>query len=150
MSLLILGCGNEFRGDDAAGILAARRFAKLMRDDLTIRECSGEGADLVNAWEGYENVVIIDALKGNDHESGFHLWNPVMSGLPAHWRSASTHSFGVVEAVELARVLGRLPKHLVLVGVVGRDFTLGARISELVSAAVDAVVDRINRVNDLK
>ena len=45
---------------------------------------------------------------------------------PASFRS-STHAFGVGDAVELARALGRLPRRVVVYGVEGADFAAGAR-----------------------
>jgi hydrogenase maturation protease len=56
---------------------------------------------------------------------------------------SSTHSFGVAEAVELARALGRPPARVVVFGIEGRDFTPGEGLSPDVGAAVDEVVRRV-------
>ncbi len=56
---------------------------------------------------------------------------------------SSTHSFGVAEAVELARALGRLPARIVVFGIEGRDFAQGEGLSPDVDAAVDEVVRRV-------
>ena len=53
----------------------------------------------------------------------------------------STHLLGVAEAVELARVLGRLPKALRLVAIEGRNFAHGAKLSPQVEAAVETVTN---------
>ena len=63
--------------------------------------------------------------------------------LPAVFSRSSTHSFGVAEAVELARALGRLPARVVVFGIEGRDFTPGEGLSPDVDAAVDEVVRRV-------
>jgi hydrogenase maturation protease len=55
----------------------------------------------------------------------------------------STHDFGIAEAVELARILGRLPRHLVVYLVEGERFDIGARLSPAVNDAVDRVAENI-------
>ena len=57
--MLIVGCGNRQRGDDAAGILAAEKLSAL---GTTSRVCSGEPAELIEAWEGSDDVIVIDAV----------------------------------------------------------------------------------------
>jgi hydrogenase maturation protease len=63
--------------------------------------------------------------------------------LPARFFRSSTHAFGVGDAVELARTLGRLPSRMVVYGVEGSDFDAGAALSPPVLAAVDNVVRRL-------
>ena len=47
--------------------------------------------------------------------------------LPASSLRTSTHSLGVVEAIELARSLGELPRHVVVFAIEGRSFEPGRR-----------------------
>ena len=63
--------------------------------------------------------------------------------LPGEVARSSTHAFGVAEAVELARSLGRLPRCLVAYLVEGENFAVGAPLSPVVAKAVDEVVERI-------
>jgi hydrogenase maturation protease len=65
--------------------------------------------------------------------------------LPARVFRSSTHAFGVGDAVELSRALGRLPGRLVVYGVDGSDFAAGAALSGPVETAVDGVVEAILR-----
>src|ERR1039457_2451863 len=51
----------------------------------------------------------------------------------------STHAFGVAEAVQLARVLERLPRRLLIYGIEGRRFDLGSAPSVEVVEASDRV-----------
>src|SRR5215207_5591238 len=55
----------------------------------------------------------------------------------------STHAFGVADAIELARTLGRLPARLEIYTIEGADFTAGAGLSPPVAAAVNALTRRI-------
>lgn len=55
----------------------------------------------------------------------------------------SVHAFGVVEAVELSRVLGDIPECLVIYGIEGKEFSHGKILSPEVSEAGEKVTARI-------
>ena len=137
--MLIIGCGNRRRGDDGAGILVAERLRELLLDAETR---TGEAADLIEAWDTVNDVIVIDAVLTGAPAGKVQAWDGRQ--LPASVRSAaSTHGFGVVEAIELARVLNRLPMRLRVYGVEGRRFEPGAEISSEVQRAVEEVAQRI-------
>lgn len=71
----------------------------------------------------------------------------VFDGLPApDFGPSSTHSLGVGQALELARVLGRLPRDLFLVGVeVGRT-GMGAGLTAAVQAAIPHAAGEVRRL----
>ena len=120
MRPLIIGCGNPDRGDDAAGVLAARRLREFGQDAI---EHTGDGLALISLWQGREDVVIIDAA--------------AETGEPVH---RTTHTFGVADGIELARALGLLPARLRVIPILGRRFDMGTPVSKEVAAAIDAVV----------
>ena len=65
-----------------------------------------------------------------------HLWDINSETLPASLRSASTHSFGVIEALDLARTLNRLPAHLHLLGIEIQHCEVGSGFSAPVDRAL--------------
>lgn len=60
--MLVIGIGNEFRSDDGVGILVARAIKQKNLSGVVVIEQSGEGAALMDAWSGAENVAVIDAV----------------------------------------------------------------------------------------
>jgi hydrogenase maturation protease len=74
-----------------------------------------------------------------------HRYDAGEGPLPAQVFRSSTHAFGVGDAVELSRALGRLPARLVVYGVEGSSFAAGAGLSKPVATAVDGVVEAIAR-----
>jgi hydrogenase maturation protease len=53
---------------------------------------------------------------------------------------SGSHQLGFGSAIGLAQALGRLPVRLILHGIQGSDFTLGAGLSDPVAGAIDDLV----------
>jgi hydrogenase maturation protease len=138
--VLILGCGNAARADDAAGLLVVRRLREL---GIDAREHTGEMLSLIDAWCGHEDVVLIDAAVGGAAPGEITVWDACASPLPSGRFRRSTHSLGIAEAVELARALDRLPPRLTLYGIEGTCFDPGRRPSPEVVGAVERLARRI-------
>lgn len=137
--MLIIGCGNRQRSDDGAGILVAERLREL---GIEAETRSGEAADLIEAWKGADDVIVVDAVMTGAPLGTVQAWDgrqPLISNRAA----ASTHGLGVAEAIELARVLNRLPTRLQVYGIEGGRFERGAEISPQVQRAVAEVAGRI-------
>jgi hydrogenase maturation protease len=134
--MLILGCGNRDRGDDAAGVLVAQQLHDL---GLDARICSGQALELIDAWEAADDVIIVDAVMTGGPSGKVWFWEGDRLPLP-EIMSLSTHGFGVAETIRLARLLGRLPKRLRVCGIEGSRFELGSTLSPGVMCAVKEVV----------
>lgn len=142
---LIIGLGNEYRRDDAVGLIVARRLKEAAPEQVRVLEESGEGAALMESWKDAEAVILIDAVRsgakpGILHRLDAHTW-PV----PTRFFHYSTHAFSVAEAIELARALGQLPPRLVVYGIEGKTFEPGLGLSPEVEKAAQEVVERVLR-----
>lgn len=137
--MLIIGCGNRQRSDDGAGILVAERLREL---GIEADTRSGEAADLIEAWKGADDVIVVDAVMTGAPVGTVQAWDG-RQPLASVRANASTHGLGVAEAIELAYVLDQLPIRLQVYGIEGRRFELDAEISSQVQRAVEEVVRRI-------
>jgi hydrogenase maturation protease len=145
LALRIIGCGNLDRGDDAAGLLVVRRLRTVCVGtlDLEIIEQSGESFSLMDCWLGCEQVILVDATAPSGAPGHLQAWNAHADKLPEDVFPCSTHSFGVREAVELARVLNRLPQTLLIYGIEGKQFSFGAPLSPEVERSVESVAQQL-------
>lgn len=141
--MLVIGVGNVYRRDDGAGIMAARALRAQAPAGIVVREESGEGASLIEAWQDASEVVVVDATRSGSAAGTIHCLEASRQILPARFFHYSTHAFSVAEAVELARALGRLPRRLLVYGIEGKDFESGEGLSPEVGMAVAQVVERI-------
>jgi hydrogenase maturation protease len=129
---LLIGVGNEFRSDDALGILVAREIRRRHAGEIHVLEFEGHGASLLDAWEGVENLLIVDAVDAPAPPGSILRFDVSQSKLPAHLFQESSHAFGVAEALELARELRRLPPTVFFYGIVGESFETGQGLSDRV------------------
>jgi hydrogenase maturation protease len=136
--VIVIGIGHPDRGDDAAGLLVARRLATSGSIPLDVRESTGDLAALVDAWSGVDGVVLVDATVGGGAPGDIRVVDLLASPAPAGPSGGSSHGFGLAEAIALSRALGTLPKALRLVGIEGATFDIGARPSPAVMAAIPA------------
>jgi hydrogenase maturation protease len=143
--ILVIGIGNEYRSDDAAGLVVARRLRQLSIGNVTVIEASGEGADLMESWKGADTVIIVDAASSGAKPGTIHRIDARAQRIPTGLLRYSTHAFSVGEAVELARAMNRLPPRMVVFGIEGERFDEGTVLSRAVQGSVDAVVDLVLR-----
>ena len=141
---LIIGVGNPCRCDDGAGPAVARcLLQQVLPSTVKIIEHHGEGAALIDAWQGYQRVLLVDAICSAAAVGSVQRFDALQVELPKGLFHYSSHLFGVAEAVELARSLGRLPDELILYGIEGVEFGYGEDLSPEVAAAVGGVASRI-------
>ncbi|NUO82138.1 hydrogenase maturation protease [candidate division KSB1 bacterium] len=142
---LIIGVGNAYRHDDAAGLCVARRLQQQAPPGFEFVEMSGEGAALLEAWSGFETVILIDAVASAAQPGTVYRFAAHERHLPAKFFHYSSHAFSVAEAIELARALAQLPRQLFVYGIEGKDFTHGLGLSAEVTPAIKKVCTAVLR-----
>lgn len=140
---MVIGCGNADRGDDAAGLLVARRLRAL---GVEAQEQSGEAAALLEAWKAVpagRPVIVVDAAVTGSPPGSISFWDAAAT----HWSPGalrcSTHALGVEEAIALGKALGVLPQPLLIYGIEGSNFAFGSGPSTEVLRAVEELANRI-------
>jgi hydrogenase maturation protease len=128
------------RGDDAAGILMARRLAE--RGIETVQHRGGI-LDLIEIWGTADCVVVVDAVLSGAAPGTLHIRDALTPELRNDVFRSSTHAFGLADAVNLARALDRLPEKLTIYGIEAAQFVPGTPPCSQVLAAVDCAVKHI-------
>ena len=93
--------------------------------------------------------MVVDAAASGAPPGSVRRFEAHAAPLPAHLLRSSTHAFGVAEAIELARALGRLPPILDVYAIEGSDFSAGAGLSPPVAAAVEWLALALGRGGSL-
>nr|WP_231362396.1 hydrogenase maturation protease [Thioalkalivibrio sp. ARh3] len=129
---LVIGVGNPWRGDDGIGHAVVDALAGT--PGLATAKSQGEPAELMELWQGYEPVILVDAIVTGAAPGTLHRLD-AREPLPRGARYSS-HGIGLAEAVELARSLGDLPDTLIVHGIEPARLEDGAGLSPEISAAI--------------
>lgn len=144
--IVVIGIGNPYRGDDGAGVAVVRKISELSITGVTVIIQDGEAARLIESWNENDSVIVVDTVSSGQDPGVLVRFDAVEDPLPVKYFShSSTHSFSLAEAVELARVLDKLPARLVIYGIEGKNFDNGSEISSEVTATIEEVTERIIR-----
>ena len=147
MSVLFVGVGNEFRSDDSLGYYLIKQLEKILwGQGFEFALASGEGSALMDLWSEREHVVVFDALMSQGSPGRLVELNANEDYFPSDLFKYSSHAFSLAEAVELSRVLGRLPKMLQVFAIEGQNFGYGQIISEPVLRSCEELLDSLEAV----
>jgi len=142
---LVIGLGNPCRGDDAVGLLLARRLKLTGLAGWAVVEIEADGTALLELWRGAAAVIVIDAGRSGAPPGTIHRLDARTQPIPRQLTLSSSHAVGLAEAIGLARVWNELPPKLLVFAVEGCNFAAGAPLSPAVEAAVDRVLECVRR-----
>jgi hydrogenase maturation protease len=107
------------------------------------------GLSLLPIIEDSDQVLIVDAIR-MDAPAGALVFLEGEDVLPAVRLRLSVHQVGVADLLDAARIRGRLPRKLLLLGLVPGSIELGyglsAAVSEALPGLVEAVVDKVREL----
>lgn len=149
----IIGIGNQFRNDDAIGLLIVDLLDQLNQSYAVLHKVNTDifsideliFADQKDKTANHQ-VLFVDALLNDDHLPGTIItlsYNPSQNQ-QEQWKSAtSTHEIGILEYLSLlTKMKDDLPEFLLL-GIVVKDTNYGEKVSEEVLNAMEKAVKLI-------
>ena len=141
---LILFLGNPLFSDDKIGLVLGERLReKLLKQGVDVEILVSTGFTIIDHIEGYEQVIIIDAIHtgklspgevvvlGEDHLKGAGILTPHYTGIP--------------EALEVMRLLGlRVPKKVSLIGIEVVDpYTVSDKMTPQIASRLEEIVKQV-------
>jgi hydrogenase maturation protease len=133
---LVIGLGNRYRRDDAAGLAVAARVRAAGLPGVKVTELEGEPLSLLDACEGAGQVYVADAVSSGGEPGTVYRFDAITGLPPPAMRHRGTHTFSLADVIELGRALGVLPRRLVAYGIEGAGFGAGTGLSAAVEDAV--------------
>jgi hydrogenase maturation protease len=143
-NLLILGLGNVLCGDDGLGAAAVARLDRewACPEGVVVQDGGTLGLALMPLIEAAHDVILVDAVAA-DGPAGT-LVRLTGDDVPAAaLERLSVHQVGVADLLGALAWRGRLPRRLVLLGLVPESLELHLGRSAAVEAALPGLVDGI-------
>ncbi len=143
-SVRVLGLGNEILGDDAVGILAARRVAECFPpEEVDVVSSSESGLHLLDQLVDVSRLIVIDSVQtGHDAPGTIYV---VREEDVRSAPGSTPHGTGLFDTLALARTLGfRVPREVTILGIETADcLTLGGEMHPAVAAAIPEALERV-------
>jgi hydrogenase maturation protease len=140
----ILGIGSP-SGDDQAGWLTVDALlaggVHTKADEMLIQKLDRPGAHLITLLDDAAWVILIDAMHSHDAVGRIRRFG--VEDWPAYRHGLSSHGFGVLDALALARELGSLPARIELYGIEIGSANPGEPASSKVRAAAQQLARQI-------
>ena len=145
MRTVVVGIGNDFRGDDGAGLVAARMLKKLSLHGVSVIELNGEVTRVVDSLQDCDSAILIDAIQSQMTPGTIHRFDASRDPIPGNANQRSTHGMSLSSLLELARTQGQFPKRVVVYGIVGASFEHSQTLTPDVAAAIERVVNLVSQ-----
>lgn len=147
--VLVLGIGNILGADDGFGIraLEALQAGYEMSEGVELVDGGTQGLYLLPLVEDAARLIVFDALDFGLRPGTLKV--VADEQVPAYLaRKMSMHQSGLHEVLALARLNGRCPREIVLIGAQPADLTefrsgLSERVQACVEQAVEVAVARL-------
>ena len=137
MKRIVVAFGHRYRGDDAVGPLVVEQL-----DNEATFIAEGDALAVLSAWLGYDHVVMVDAMRSGRPPGTIERIDAT-NEVPARTYTSSTHSFGPIELIRLAKALGLVPAKVDLIGIEAGSLRLGTALTSEVARAADFVVEEL-------
>jgi hydrogenase maturation protease len=138
--ILILGLGSP-HGDDQLGWEAIDRLRPHLPAGIIAHKVR-DGIDLLECLEGQDSVIVIDAVAPAGQPGTIRSFQWPCPEL-ARCVVLSTHGVGLVEALQLAEALGRLPWRVNIYTIEASNRALGDSMSPEIAHRLDRLVDSV-------
>lgn len=149
--IIVIGIGQSLRGDDGAGPQAVCQWQESFpetagRSEVRVETLELPGLDLLTYLDGMDAAVLVDTVQSPALPGTLHLFSlkDVFSFTPD---AQSAHGWGVAETLQLGCTLypSLLKCRIVLIGLTGKDFEIGAKPSPEVEAVLPQAVEMVQK-----
>lgn len=141
----VVGCGNLYAGDDAAGPLVIQRLATLkLPANVECLDVGTSGIDAALAFQGAADVIIVDACRSDRAPGSIVELGRKELAAWAETASPNFHTLRWDQAVAVGcRLWNAMPQRLTVFLIEGEAFELGDPLTPAVSRAVAELADGI-------
>jgi len=141
---LILGLGNTLLGDEGIGVWVINRIRDegiVLPDNVDLADGGTAGYDLMLIMQGYDRVVIVDAINIPDRPGSIYRFLPEHAPVPP--AGFSLHETGVFRVLRLMEIMGCCPD-IECIGIVPEKTGFACmEISRVVRESFPAIISEV-------
>ena len=137
----IVGLGNILFGDEGFGVEAVRAMEASgeFTESVSFIDGGTQGIYLLDYFESCDALLVFDSIIPRDFEQKVYLYRN--EELPAFiHRKMSSHQMGLSELLCVARLHGRVPGEIVLIGAPPLNLELGSGLTDVMRSHLETAV----------
>ncbi|WIM68282.1 hydrogenase maturation protease [Corynebacterium breve] len=139
-----IGIGNPIMADDGVGLAILNALASEPLGDVEYIDGGTSGMELLPDVQDADRLLILDGIKGpTPGEVRVVAGDQIKILQRAH---LSPHQVGLLDLLTAARLLGKEPAEVVVVGVVAQEVDLQVGLNDVVAQAVPEAVGKARAV----
>ncbi|MEU2266692.1 hydrogenase maturation protease [Streptomyces olindensis] len=144
--IAVVAVGDRYRHDDGIGRAVLSRMREHLADrplppGTVLAESDVDPGQLIRLWDHAGLAVVLEPAHTRPSHPG-RIYRLELNTVEL-WRPGTMRPHGLGEAVELARQVNRLPRHLVAYAVETSDTSFGEGLSEPVAVKVDFLAELV-------
>jgi hydrogenase maturation protease len=147
--IIVLGLGNILNRDEGAGVYAVKELEKILPEkikaEVELVDGGVLGMDLLPYVERASHLLILDAVDSGAQPGEVREYAKDKIELFYHGR-ISWHQLGFQEVLAVAKVRGKYPENVYLIGVQPADIKTGLGLSRKVKTSVQRMAKRAAEV----
>jgi len=143
MKVVILGIGNILLKDEGVGVRIIEYLHRFsFPPQVELVDGGTATFDLFGLFTETDHLVVIDAVKGGMSPGTIYRLEP-KDLLPRQHTPISPHDLGLLDALDMAAKIGRLPHSVVIFGIEPKEIDWGMELSPEIEGIIPKVADLV-------
>lgn len=145
LPVLVMGVGNYLMSDDGIGVHAIHALQRLaLPGNIELLDAGTATMSFLNSVSNRRKVVIIDAVKCGNKPGTLYRLSPDDIYLQRK-AALSLHQVGIIEAVELSRLVDSATEDIIVYGIEPAKLECGMSLSPEVEASLPELIKLVCR-----
>ena len=145
---VIIGVGNILCSDEGVGVHVVNQLRNIdLPDYVDVYDCGTSGIAVLEALDGAEKGVIIDAVSMNGRVGKIYRLtiDDILKMEDNLFKLVSLHQFDLISTLKVAQITGvyKVPKDLVIIGVEIKSFDFGLELSDEIRRVIPDIIKMI-------
>jgi hydrogenase maturation protease len=138
----VIGVGNILMADEGAGVEALKLLDERgCPQNVELIDAGTAFFAIISDLEGFQKLVILDVARGGQPPGTVYRFE--MDDVKGGEIFVSLHDIGVVDALRMESLVGKVPDDIVFFGIEPEKIELSMGLSPTVRQGLDHLVDRV-------
>ena len=144
---VVAGLGNPLMSDEGIGIRLVSRLSDFSEEypEVDFVDAGTGGMSLLYLFENRVKVILIDCANMGEQPGTIKRFTPEHVESVKELAHQSLHEQDLMKIIDMARMLGQLPKEIVIFGIQPENVSLGQTISAGLEKRIDDYVNIIRK-----